>query len=62
MRSTIDQNQLSARTRPVDGLSRVKGDRVQLHQVVLNLILNSVEGMIAVHEGQFTVLAGLNDS
>ena len=51
VRSAIDQNRVSVRTRLVDGLSAVQGDRVQLQQVVLNLILNAVEAMSSVEEG-----------
>jgi signal transduction histidine kinase len=38
-------------TRFTDGLLAVQGDRVQLQQVVLNLVLNAVEAMSAVDEG-----------
>ena len=51
VRSAIDQNRVSVRTRLMDGLSAVQGDRVQLQQVVLNLILNAVEAMSSVEEG-----------
>jgi signal transduction histidine kinase len=51
VRSAIEQNRVSVHTSLVDGLSPVKGDRVQLQQVVLNLILNSVEAMNSVEEG-----------
>ena len=37
-------------TRFAEGLPAVQGDRVQLQQVVLNLILNAVEAMSAVEE------------
>jgi len=35
----------------MDGLIPVQGDRVQLQQVVVNLILNAVEAMSSVEEG-----------
>jgi signal transduction histidine kinase len=49
--SAIDQNRVSVRTRLMDGLNPVHGDRVQLQQVVLNLILNAVEAMSSVEDG-----------
>ncbi len=33
-----------------DGLPAVAGDRVQLQQVLLNLIVNAIEAMSAVHD------------
>jgi len=39
---------VSARTQLDDGLPLIQGDRVQLQQVVLNLILNAVQAMEAV--------------
>ena len=51
VRSAIDKNRVSVRTRLMDGLTPVLGDRVQLQQVVLNLILNAVEAMSSVEEG-----------
>ena len=44
-RNTITKNGVSVRTQLADGLFPVCGDRVQLQQVVLNLILNAVEAM-----------------
>ena len=44
-RSTTIKNGVSVVTRLADGLLAVQGDRVQLQQVVLNLILNAVEAM-----------------
>ena len=51
VRSAIDKNRVSVRTRFMDELISVRGDRVQLQQVVLNLILNAVEAMSSVEEG-----------
>jgi PAS domain S-box-containing protein len=50
-RSAILQHGVSVQTRLADGLSPVQGDRVQLQQVVLNLVLNAVEAMGSVEEG-----------
>jgi PAS domain S-box-containing protein len=47
----IDKNRVSVRTRLMEGMISVRGDRVQLQQVVLNLILNAVEAMSSVKEG-----------
>src|SRR6516165_5259045 len=50
-RSVITRNGVSVQTRLADGLFPVRGDRVQLQQVVLNLILNAVEAMGSVEAG-----------
>jgi signal transduction histidine kinase len=50
-RSVITRNGVSVQTRLADGLFPVQGDRVQLQQVVLNLILNAVEAMGSVEAG-----------
>src|SRR5262249_15940721 len=50
-RSAIARNVVSVQTRLSDGLLSVEGDRVQLQQVVLNLILNAVEAMGSVEAG-----------
>lgn len=50
-RSITVQNGVSVETRLTDGLRSVQGDRVQLQQVVLNLILNAVEAMGSVEAG-----------
>jgi PAS domain S-box-containing protein len=38
-------NNVSVRTQLAEGLPRVQGDRVQLQQVLLNLIINAIEAM-----------------
>ena len=50
-RSAIVRNRVSVQARLADGLVPVHGDRVQLQQVVLNLILNAVEAMGSVGSG-----------
>jgi PAS domain S-box-containing protein len=47
----ILKNGVSVRTHLTDGVSLVKADRVQLQQVVLNLILNAVEAMGLIEQG-----------
>ena len=50
-RSVTNRNGVSVQTRLADGLVPVLGDRVQLQQVLLNLILNAAEAMGSVEEG-----------
>ena len=42
---------VSVRTRLTDGLPLLQGDRVQLQQVILNLIINAVEAMSRTGDG-----------
>jgi C4-dicarboxylate-specific signal transduction histidine kinase len=50
-RGEITKNGVSVDTHLAEGALSVEGDRVQLQQVVLNLILNAVEAMGSVQEG-----------
>jgi PAS domain S-box-containing protein len=50
-RGEITKNGVSLDTHLTDGVIYVEGDRVQLQQVALNLILNAVEAMGSVQEG-----------
>lgn len=50
-RSAIVENRVSVQIRLTEGLAPIEGDRVQLQQVILNLILNAVEAMSGVNDG-----------
>ena len=50
-RSVTLRNGVSVQIRLADGVLPVLGDRVQLQQVLLNLILNAAEAMDSVEEG-----------
>ena len=61
-RSAIAENGVSVRTRLADGLAPVEGDRVQVQQVILNLILNAAEALSAVEEGARELLISAEQS
>jgi len=72
-RSAIAKNRVWVQTRLSEGLFPVHGDRVQLQQVVLNLLLNAVEAMgsveaaprellISTEQDQTAVLVAVHDS
>src|SRR5499427_125670 len=49
---------VAVQTHLAEGLPLIQGDRVQLQQVILNLILNAVEAMSGVSEGSRQLLIG----
>jgi len=51
VRSATNRNGVLVEMRLADGLALVAGDRVQLQQVLLNLVLNAVEAMGSVEAG-----------
>ena len=55
-RTETANNSVSVRTQLVEGLPRVQGDRVQLQQVLLNLIINAIEAMRDVGEEERELL------
>ena len=50
-RSALANNRVSVQTHSAEGPLAVNGDRVQVQQVVLNLVLNAVEAMSTVDDG-----------
>jgi len=50
-RGEVLKNGVVVKTQFADGLPRVQADRVQLQQVILNLIMNAIEAMNGVSEG-----------
>jgi PAS domain S-box-containing protein len=50
-RGEVERTGVALQTQLADDLPLVRGDRVQLQQVILNLILNAVEAMSAAGEG-----------
>jgi len=50
-RAEAANNSVSVRTQFAEGLPRVQGDRVQLQQVMLNLIVNAIQAMSGIGEG-----------
>jgi C4-dicarboxylate-specific signal transduction histidine kinase len=60
-RSEIRRNGVTLRTRFAPDLPLVHGDRVQLQQVMLNLILNAVEALSEISEGSRDLLISSED-
>jgi PAS domain S-box-containing protein len=52
----VVKNRVSARTQLAEGLPIIEGDRVQLQQVILNLIVNAIEAMSGQNEPPRTLL------
>jgi signal transduction histidine kinase len=50
-RAEAANNSVSVRTQFAEGLPRVQGDRIQLQQVMLNLIVNAIQAMSGIAEG-----------
>jgi PAS domain S-box-containing protein len=55
-RTEAANNCVSVRTQLAEGLPRLQGDRVQLQQVLLNLIINAIEAMRDVGEQERELL------
>ncbi len=57
-RGEVAKNGVSLQTQLAAGLPLIQGDRVQLQQVILNLIINAVEAMSGVSERSRELLIG----
>jgi len=55
-RTEAANNNVSVRTQLAEGLPHIRGDRVQLLQVLLNLIINAIESMRDVGEAERELL------
>ena len=60
--SMIIENGVSVQSRLASGMAPVHGDRVQLQQVVLNLILNAVEAMSSLEADERELLISTDQS
>jgi len=52
----VQRNRVSLRTELSDDLPLILGDRIQLQQVILNLIMNAIEAMSGIEQTQRTIL------
>jgi signal transduction histidine kinase len=57
-RGEVMKNNVSVQTQLAEGLPLIPGDRVQLQQVILNLIMNAVEAMSGIRDGSRGLLIG----
>jgi signal transduction histidine kinase len=57
-RGAVVKHGVAVQTHLAEGLPRIPGDRVQLQQVMLNLILNAVEALSGVREGSRALRIG----
>ena len=55
-RGEVSRNGISVQTQLAAGLPLIQGDRVQLQQVILNLIINAIEAMRGLGEGKRELL------
>jgi len=63
-RGEVVKNGVSVQTQLAEGLPLIQGDRVQLQQVILNLIINAVEAMSGASEGsrELLISTGISES
>jgi PAS domain S-box-containing protein len=60
-RVAMSEHCVSVKMRLSEGLPRIRGDRVQLQQVILNLIMNAIEAVREVSEGSRELLISTSE-
>jgi len=61
-RDEVRRNDIALETRLAQDLPRAQGDRIQLQQVILNLIVNALEAMSTMgHQPRQLTIASMND-
>ena len=60
----MQHNRVRLQTRLADDLPLVLADRVQLQQVIMNLIINAIEAMAASSDGrrELTIVSGIDNT
>ena len=61
-RVAMSEHSVSVKMQLSEGLPHVLGDRVQLQQVILNLMMNAIEAMSEVEEGPRELLISTSDA
>ena len=61
-RVAMSDNGVLAKMQLAEGLPHILGDRVQLQQVILNLIMNAIEAMSEVREGSRELLISTSEA
>jgi len=64
VRGELTRHQIALRTDLADDLPLVRGDRIQLQQVVLNLVVNAIEAMAETYTGRrvLTIQSHIDDA
>jgi PAS domain S-box-containing protein len=61
-RAAMSEHSVLAKMQLSEGLPHIRGDRVQLQQVILNLIINAIEAMSEVREGTRELLISTSEA
>ena len=61
-KNEMANNGISVRTQLAETLPAIQGDRVQLQQVILNLLINAIEAMSGMSEGPRKLLISTRDT